>query len=105
MEFVHIDCEKCIHHKPCAHDTDYHNYFGDCKLFKDKSHYDIIERAFNLLIYDVDMSSVDDSIFEKVFNEMCDKKCSDDKNCRDCIREYYIKRAKEENATEQQDKQ
>lgn len=89
-----MDCTKCVHENPCIGHTDEHDYFGDCKHFKDKGDYELVEKAFNLLIYDVDMSSADDSIFEKVFNEMCDKKCSDNKNCRDCIREYYIERAR-----------
>ena len=71
----------------------------------DKLNYNILEKAFQLLVYDVDVSSVDENIFQKVYDEMCDNKCEECKDCKDCIREYYIKRAKEENATEQQDKQ
>lgn len=70
----------------------------------DKLDYNILEKAFQLLVYDVDMSSVDENIFQKVFDEMCDNKCEECKDRKDCIREYYIKKAKEERATEQQDK-
>ena len=66
--------------------------------------YELIEKAFNLLIYDVDMSSVDENLFQKVFDEMCDNKCEECKDCKDCIREYYIEKAKECQITEQQDK-
>lgn len=91
-----MNCEKCIHKNHyVGHIDDDHDYFGDCKHFKDKNDYELIEKAFNLLIYDVDMSSVDYGIFEKVFEEMCNKKCND--NCRECLREYYIEKARRTN--------
>lgn len=90
-----MDCAKCVHENPCMGHTDENDYFGDCKHFKDKSDYELIEKAFNLLIYDVDMSSVDENIFQKVFDEMCDNKCEECKDCKECIREYYVAKAKE----------
>lgn len=95
-----MDCAKCVHEHPCVGHTDEHDYFGDCKHFKNKSDYDILEKAFQLLVYDVDMSSVDEDVFQKVFDEMCDNKCEECKDCKECIREYYINKAKEGQTTE-----
>ena len=69
-----------------------HLFYGG---FMEKLGYSILEKAFELLVYDVDMSSVDEDIFQKVFDEMCDNKCEECKDCKECIREYYINKAKE----------
>lgn len=67
----------------------------------DRLEYGILERAFQLLIHDVDMLSTDEDIFQKVFDEMCDTECKKSKNCKDCIREYYIEKAREDMSYEE----
>ena len=52
----------------------------------------IIEKAFDLLAYDVDQMGVDERLSDSVFSDIC-KSCDGSKRCKDCIKEYYIRKA------------
>lgn len=55
---------------------------------------EVLEKALDLIVYDVDMSGINETIFEKVFGEIC-KNCDINKCCRDCIKSDYICKAEE----------
>ena len=63
------------------------------KIFEDKNTFNIIVQAFQLLISDVDMSSNDDTVFDRVYDEICNTKCVSSIDCKECLKKYYIERA------------
>ena len=53
----------------------------------------IIEKALDLIVNDLDESGVDDSVWTRVFAEICSD-CDSRLGCKDCIKKYYINKAR-----------